>query len=182
MIIGNMGSAERFNYTVIGEEAHLGARLEAANKDFRTRILISEATWQKVADQLAARELDIVRFRGIERAVRVYELLGEQPLPEPQAEQVGRFASALAHYRAGRLTEAMELFEELLREVPGDRPIALYVERCRDRLATGAGGGGASEDLAAHSRNQNPSSTNPPSVASSSMVSSSPGGSAGAPD
>ena len=61
MIIGNMGSKERFSYTVIGEEAHLGARLEAANKDFRTRILISEATWRQVAGQLAARELDVVR-------------------------------------------------------------------------------------------------------------------------
>jgi len=138
MIIGNMGSAERFNYTVIGEEAHLGARLEAANKDFRTRILISDTTWQKVADRLAARELDLVRFRGIERAVRVFELLGEQPLPEPQASQVRRFADALAHYRAGRLAAAGELFEQLLRETPGDRPSALYLERCREGVAPGA--------------------------------------------
>jgi adenylate cyclase len=182
MIIGNMGSAERFNYTVVGEEAHLGARLEAANKDFRTRILISEATWQKVADRLAARELDLVRFRGIERAVRVFELLGEQPLPEPQAEHVQRFASALAHYRGGRFAAAGELFEQLLVAVPDDRPSALYVERCRKRLAAGAGGGGASEDAAAHGRHQNPSSANPPSVASSSTVSSRPGGAAGAPE
>ena len=49
MIIGNMGSKERFAYTVIGDEANLGARLEAANKDFRTHILISEATWQRVS-------------------------------------------------------------------------------------------------------------------------------------
>ena len=58
MIIGNMGSKERFAYTVIGDEANLGARLEAANKDFATRILISEATWRLVQDEIAARELD----------------------------------------------------------------------------------------------------------------------------
>ena len=132
MIIGNMGSKERFSYTVIGEEAHLGARLEAANKDFRTRILISEATWLQVAGQFAA------RFRGIERPVRVFELLGEQPLPEPQAGQVRRFASALAHYRAGRLSAAAELFGQLLGKAPGDRPSALWLERCRERLAPGA--------------------------------------------
>ena len=135
MIIGNMGSKERFSYTVIGEEAHLGARLEAANKDFRTRILISGATWLQIKDQLAARELDLVRFRGIERPVRVFELLGEQPLPEPQARRVARFASALADYRAGRVAAARELFEQLRREAPDDRPSALYAARCRERPA-----------------------------------------------
>ncbi len=124
---------------MIGEEAHLGARLEAANKDFRTQILISEATFRQVADQLAARELDLVRFRGIERPVRVFELLGEAPLPAPRARRVERFATALAHYRAGRIAAARELFDQLLSETPGDRPSALYAERCRERLAAAAG-------------------------------------------
>jgi adenylate cyclase len=139
MIIGNMGSKERFSYTVIGEEAHLGDRIEAANKEFQTRILISGTTWQQVASELAARELDLVRFRGIERAVRVFELLGERPLPEPQASCVARFACALDHYRAGRLAAAGELFHQLLRENPDDRPSALYAERCRSRVGAGAG-------------------------------------------
>ncbi|MGH6912742.1 MAG: CHASE2 domain-containing protein, partial [Geminicoccales bacterium] len=71
MIIGNMGSEDRFSYTVIGDEAHLGARLESANKEFRTRILISEATWREIEERLGAREIDVVRFRGLERPVRV---------------------------------------------------------------------------------------------------------------
>lgn len=76
MIIGNVGSKERFSYTVIGDEANLGARLEAANKDFHTHILISDATWQQVKGEIAARELDVVTFRGMARPVRVYEVLG----------------------------------------------------------------------------------------------------------
>jgi len=79
MIIGNMGSAERFDYTVIGDEANLGARLEAANKELGTRILISEATYRQVEGRIKARELDVIRFRGMARAVRVFELLGEAP-------------------------------------------------------------------------------------------------------
>lgn len=75
MIIGNMGSAERFDYTVIGDEASLGARLEAANKDLGTRILISQATFQKAADGIEARSLGELTFRGIPRPVNVYELL-----------------------------------------------------------------------------------------------------------
>jgi adenylate cyclase len=54
MIIGNMGSAERFTYTVIGDDANLGSRLEAANKDLRTRILISQATFEKVGEDRGA--------------------------------------------------------------------------------------------------------------------------------
>jgi adenylate cyclase len=130
MIIGNMGSKERFSYTVIGDEAHLGARIEAANKDFRSRILISEATWRAVADRLAARELDLVTFRGLDRPVRVFELLGEQPLPAREAEKVERFAAALAAYRAGQRAAAEARFRELLALWPADWPSQLYLERC----------------------------------------------------
>ncbi len=140
MIIGNMGSKERFNYTVIGDEAHLGARLEAANKDFRTRILISEATWQQVSDRLAARELDRVTFRGIDRPVGVFELLGEQPLPAPRARQVELFAAALAAYRAGQWANAQARFDQVLALTPGDRPSQLYRERCRTKLAPAGAG------------------------------------------
>ncbi len=134
MIIGNMGSSDRFNYTVIGDEAHLGARLEAANKDFRTRILISEATWGQVADQLAARELDVVTFRGLDRPVRVFELLGQPPLPADQTRQVDLFRAGLAAYREGDWATALARFERLLAIAPDDRPSQLYRERCRARL------------------------------------------------
>jgi adenylate cyclase len=134
MIIGNMGSSDRFNYTVIGDEAHLGARLEAANKDFRTRILISEATWGQVADQLAARELDVVTFRGLDRPVRVFELLGQPPLPADQTRQVELFGAGLAAYREGDWATALARFERLLAIAPDDRPSQLYRERCRARL------------------------------------------------
>jgi adenylate cyclase len=135
MIIGNMGSEERFSYTVIGDEAHLGARLETANKDFRTRVLISEATWRQVSDRLVARELDVVTFRGIDRPVAVFELLGEQPLPSDQARQVKLFAAGLAAYRDRQWASAQARFDQVLALSPNDRPSQLYLERCRARLA-----------------------------------------------
>jgi adenylate cyclase len=140
MIIGNMGSRERFSYTVIGDEAHLGARLEAANKDFRTRILISEATWRAVAERLAARELDVVTFRGIDRPIGVFELLGERPLSAPRAEQVEVFAAGLAAYRGGQWATAAARFDQVLALAPDDRPSQLYLERCRARLAAASPG------------------------------------------
>ena len=135
MIIGNMGSKDRFSYTVVGDEANLGARLEAANKDFRTRILISEATWQRVKGEIAARELDEVTFPGMDRPVRVFELLGEPPLPAQAAAQAELFAAALAAYRSGCWATAEARFRQVLAMTPADRPSQLYLERCRQHLA-----------------------------------------------
>ena len=135
MIIGNMGSKERFTYTVIGDEANLGARLEAANKDFATRILISEATWRLVQDEIAARELDTVIFRGMARPVRVFEVLGAQPLPVEAARRLEQFAAGLAAYRREQWLAAKAAFEQVLALNPNDRPSQIYLERCRARLA-----------------------------------------------
>jgi adenylate cyclase len=135
MIIGNMGSSERFTYTVIGDEAHLGARLEAANKDFRTRILISEGTWREVRDRIAARELDLVRFRGLEQPIRVFEALGELPLDPRAAERLRRFEVALAAWRTGDLAAALARFEALHADHPNDYPVEIYLGRCRERMA-----------------------------------------------
>jgi adenylate cyclase len=135
MIIGNMGSKERFAYTVIGDEANLGSRLEAANKDFQTHILISEATWQAVKGEIAARELDVVTFRGMARPVRVYEVLGTYPLAADAARRLAAFESGLAAWREKRWPEAKRWFEQVLALAPEDRPSQIYLERCRDRLA-----------------------------------------------
>jgi adenylate cyclase len=135
MIIGNMGSSERFTYTVIGDEAHLGARLEAANKDFRTRILISEGTWREVRDRIAARELDLVRFRGLEQPIRVFEALGELPLDPRAAERLRRFEAALAAWRAGDPAVALARFEALHADDANDFPVEIYLKRCRERMA-----------------------------------------------
>jgi adenylate cyclase len=141
MIIGNMGSRERFTYTVIGDEAHLGARLEGANRDFRTSILISEATFAQVREQIAARELDVVKFRGLEQPVRVFELLAELPLASEPAARLAKFKAALASYHAGDLSVALARFQALHAEAPSDFPVEIYLRRCRERLAAARAAG-----------------------------------------
>jgi adenylate cyclase len=135
MIIGNMGSKERFAYTVIGDEANLGARLEAANKDFHTHILISEATSQAVKGEIAARELDVVTFRGMARPVRVYEVLGTYPLAADEARRLAAFEAGLAAWRRQCWPEAERWFEQVLALAPEDQPSRIWLERCRDRRA-----------------------------------------------
>jgi hypothetical protein len=76
----------------------------------------------------------------MDRPVRVFELLGEQPLPGQAAAQAELFAAALAAYRSARWAAAAALFGQLVAMTPADRPSQLYLERCRQHLAqSGAG-------------------------------------------
>jgi len=67
--------------------------------------------------------------------VRVFELVGEEPLEAGPAARLARFEAALAAYRAGDFPAALTRFEALHEEDPGDHPVAIYLERCRERRA-----------------------------------------------
>lgn len=75
MTVGNMGSKGRMNYTLMGDNVNLGARLEGTNKVYGTTIIVSEATYALVKDQFIFRELDTIRVKGKNRPVVMYELL-----------------------------------------------------------------------------------------------------------
>ncbi|MFP4372883.1 MAG: CHASE2 domain-containing protein [Spirochaetaceae bacterium] len=75
MTVGNMGSQGRMNYTLMGDNVNLGARLEGTNKMYGTTIIISEYTYGLVKDHVVARELDNIRVKGKNRPVLIYELI-----------------------------------------------------------------------------------------------------------
>ncbi len=129
---GNVGSLERSNYTVLGDNVNLSARLEGANKEYDTSIMISEATWALVAGKFVVRELDRIRVVGKRNAVTIYELLATegQPLPVEQGF-LDAYAAALALFKHRRWAESIAAFQKALELRPGDKPCQLHVERAK---------------------------------------------------
>jgi adenylate cyclase len=83
MIAGNIGSSEIMSYTVIGDNVNLGSRLESLNKDYRSRIIISDATRTRLKKPYAIRPLGGVVVKGKTRPVEIFEVCVPSPLPAP---------------------------------------------------------------------------------------------------
>jgi adenylate cyclase len=131
MIVGNMGGKERFDYTVIGDSVNLGARLETANKQYGTGIIISEATFNKVKEHVLVRELDTIVARGRTGTTKIYELLGpgSDDIAPELLDLAQRFNEGIQKYRNREWDDAVELFSELINSYPDDQPTKLYMER-----------------------------------------------------
>jgi len=126
--VGNMGSYERFNYTILGDAANLASRLEGANKAFGTYALISETTWEASSGLFMGRELGRLRVVGRKAPVRVYELAG---LPgEPRPAHFEPFEAALALFYEGQFAAALAAFEQ----IPEDPASKAYAAQCRDLI------------------------------------------------
>lgn len=89
MTVGNMGSLGRMNYTLMGDNVNLGARLEGTNKEYGTHIILSEYTYGLVKDRVIIRELDNIRVKGKHRPVLIHELVDVPEGLEPPAKPGG---------------------------------------------------------------------------------------------
>ena len=130
MVVGNMGTVKKMNYTIMGDSVNLAARLEGVNKQYGTWLCISEDTMNEVKEGVIVRRLDRIRVVGKTQPIRIFELVDEKGSLDPRkADIIGLFEKALTKFESRLWDEADAAFRKVLAVDPDDGPSKTYIDR-----------------------------------------------------
>jgi adenylate cyclase len=138
MVVGNMGTHMKMNYSIIGNDVTVARCLESVNKMYKSWILVSEETWNEAnsgqhTGELVSRRFDKIRVAGINKPVQIYNILGfKSEMTSDQLAEIDIFQEAFKRYLLGDFKSAGSIFADANRMNPGDNAALVFAERCKN--------------------------------------------------
>jgi len=131
--VGEIGSQNRSDFTIIGDSVNLCSRLEGLTKAYGAKIIISEDTKKLLKDSYKIRELDLVQVKGKNKSIKIFEVLGFGEFDPAEQEREKFYLKALEFYRSADFKEAMSLFTQLHKKY-GSFLYEVYIKRCQELI------------------------------------------------
>ena len=139
-VVGNMGSKNRMDYTMMGDTVNTAARLEGVNKAYECFTLVSESTFSKIGNGIVGREIDSINVVGKKEPITIYELIGyPEDVDASRSETLDNYDQGLNAYRKQDWNKALVFFNKALTATPDDGPSKTMLARCNDYKANPPG-------------------------------------------